>query len=100
MFSIYYLKNPSLLMYGPSMHYTMVHFYRPILVTGRGSVKLYLTTDGGSVIIFTYTILQCVGTNMAHILSWVGKKDYRAHAQRTHPNSFWSARARQDAKCC
>jgi hypothetical protein len=28
------------------------------------------------------------------ILPWVGKKDYRAHELRAHPNSFWAARER------
>jgi hypothetical protein len=36
--------------------YTTVHIYRSLLVTAQGSVKLYLTIDGGSIIIFTYII--------------------------------------------
>jgi hypothetical protein len=37
-------------------HYTTVHFYRLLLVTDRGLVKLSLTIDGGSVIIFSFNI--------------------------------------------
>jgi hypothetical protein len=64
-------------------HYT-VHFYRPLLAADRwsvkvgdrrGSVKLYLTTDRGSVIVFNNNVAWCVGETLKPISL------YLAHGQ-------------------